>query len=78
MIVVQIDERGGEPGAAGVGELVVIEQFDEIREDRRSDLDGAIVGIDHFGASAPAKDLFKAYGFTAQHVIEAIERVLAK
>jgi transketolase len=23
-----------------------------------------IVGIDHFGASAPAKDLFKAYGFT--------------
>jgi transketolase len=28
-------------------------------------LKGEIVGIDHFGASAPAKDLFKAYGFTA-------------
>jgi transketolase len=41
-------------------------------------LQGEIVGINHFGASAPAKDLFKAYGFTAQHVVEAIEKVLAK
>ena len=41
-------------------------------------LQGQIVGIDHFGASAPAKDLFKAYGFTAQHVVEAIEKVLGK
>ncbi len=39
---------------------------------------GEIVGINHFGASAPAKDLFKAYGFTAEHVVEAIEKVLAK
>jgi len=39
-------------------------------------LQGAVVGIDHFGASAPAKDLFKAYGFTAEHVIEAIERII--
>jgi transketolase len=36
------------------------------------------VGIDHFGASAPAKDLFKAYGFTPDKVVEAIEKVLAK
>jgi transketolase len=41
-------------------------------------LQGEIVGINHFGASAPAKDLFKAYGFTAEHVVEAIEKVLAK
>jgi transketolase len=41
-------------------------------------LQGEIVGIDHFGASAPAKDLFKAYGFTAEHVGEAIDKVLAK
>ena len=39
---------------------------------------GEIIGIDHFGASAPAKDLFKAYGFTPEHVVEAIEKVLAK
>jgi transketolase len=39
-------------------------------------LDGEIVGIDHFGASAPAKELFKAYGFTAERVIAAIGKVL--
>ncbi len=41
-------------------------------------LEGEIVGIDHFGASAPAKELFKAYGFTAERVIAAIDKVLAK
>jgi transketolase len=40
-------------------------------------LQGRIVGIDHFGASSPAKELFKAYGFTADHVVEAIEKVLS-
>jgi transketolase len=40
-------------------------------------LQGQIVGINHFGASAPAKELFKAYGFTPEHVVEAIEKVLA-
>ncbi len=39
-------------------------------------LKGQIVGIDHFGASAPAKELFKHYGFTAEHVMQAIEKVL--
>ncbi|HEY2677502.1 MAG TPA: transketolase [Steroidobacteraceae bacterium] len=37
---------------------------------------GQVVGIDHFGASAPAKVLFAQYGFTAEKVIEAIEKVL--
>ena len=40
-------------------------------------LQGEIVGINHFGASAPAKDLFKAYGFTPEHVVAAIEKVLS-
>jgi len=40
-------------------------------------LTGVVVGIDHFGASAPAKELFKAYGFTAERVLEAIDEVCA-
>ena len=40
-------------------------------------LTGQVVGIDHFGASAPAKDLFKQYGFTAEHVLQAIDKVMA-
>src|ERR1700675_1279080 len=39
-------------------------------------LQGEVVGINHFGASAPGKDVFKAYGFTSEHVVEAIEKVL--
>jgi transketolase len=39
-------------------------------------LQGEVVGIDHFGASAPAKELFKAYGFTPERVAEAIAKVL--
>jgi transketolase len=31
-------------------------------------LDGDIVGLDHFGASAPANVIFKEYGFTAENV----------
>jgi transketolase len=41
-------------------------------------LTGEIIGIDHFGASAPAKDLFKAYGFTPERVAAAIEKVSGK
>ncbi len=40
-------------------------------------LTGQVVGIDHFGASAPAKDLFKQYGFTPEHVLQAIDKVMA-
>jgi transketolase len=41
-------------------------------------LQGQIVGIDHFGASAPAKVLFAQFGFTPQHVVQAIDKVLAQ
>lgn len=34
-------------------------------------LDGAVIGIDRFGASAPAGDLFQHFGFTVDKVIEA-------
>jgi transketolase len=41
-------------------------------------LDGQIIGIDHFGASAPAKVLFDKFGFTSAKVSEAIDKVLAR
>jgi transketolase len=40
-------------------------------------LEGRVIGIDHFGASAPAKDLFARYGFTADNVCAAVLEVLA-
>ena len=38
---------------------------------------GAIVGIDRFGESAPAGELFKLFGFTAERVAAAVTSVLA-
>ncbi|HEY8026509.1 MAG TPA: transketolase [Burkholderiaceae bacterium] len=40
-------------------------------------LEGAVVGIDTFGESAPAGVLFKHFGLTADHVGDAVKRVLA-
>jgi transketolase len=40
--------------------------------------DGAIVGIDRFGASAPGGTVLKAFGFTPENVAEKAEAVLLK
>ena len=37
---------------------------------------GAIVGLDHFGASAPYQTLYKEFGLTAEKVAEAATRVV--
>ncbi len=37
---------------------------------------GAVVGIDRFGESAPGPELFKFFGFTTEHVVQAVKSVL--
>ncbi|NYT62319.1 transketolase [Alcaligenaceae bacterium] len=39
-------------------------------------LDGAVIGIDTYGESAPAGVLFKFFGLTVEHVAAAVEQVL--
>jgi transketolase len=39
-------------------------------------LQGKVVGIDRFGESAPAGELFKYFGFTVENVVKAVESVL--
>ncbi|MYN13196.1 transketolase [Pusillimonas sp. TS35] len=38
--------------------------------------DGAVVGLDRYGESAPGGALFKFFGFTPERVVEAVENVL--
>jgi len=38
---------------------------------------GEIVGVDRFGASAPAKVLFEYYGLTVEKVVEAVHKSIA-
>src|SRR5688572_26305877 len=39
-------------------------------------LEGAVVGIDRFGESAPAADVFKHFGFTAENIVAVVRSLL--
>jgi transketolase len=39
-------------------------------------LDGKVIGIDRFGESAPADQLFKEFGFTTENVVKAVESLI--
>jgi transketolase len=41
-------------------------------------LNGKVIGIDRFGESAPAGDLFTYFGFTVENVVGAVESVVLK
>ncbi|MGE0114776.1 MAG: transketolase [Steroidobacteraceae bacterium] len=43
---------------------------------RYAGLKGTVIGMDSFGASAPAKDLFKRFGFTVENVVQITQQVL--
>lgn len=38
---------------------------------------GRVIGIDHYGASGKGPELFKKFGFTAEHVRQTIDELLA-
>jgi transketolase len=39
-------------------------------------LEGAVIGIDRFGESAPAGELFKLFGFTPERIVAAVQSKL--
>ena len=41
-------------------------------------LEGAVVGIDRFGESAPAVELFKFFGFTVENVVKTVQSTIQK
>ena len=41
-------------------------------------LDGKVIGMTTFGASAPFSDLLKKFGFTVENVVETVKKVLSK
>ena len=41
-------------------------------------LEGAVVGIDRFGESAPAADVFRHFGFTPENIVAAVRKVLGE
>ncbi|MGB9429386.1 MAG: transketolase [Gammaproteobacteria bacterium] len=39
---------------------------------------GGVIGMDRYGESAPAKDVFEYFGFTVEHVVKTVEAVVGK
>jgi transketolase len=39
-------------------------------------LDGEVIGMNSFGASAPADTLFAQFGFTVERVLDAVQRMM--
>ena len=39
-------------------------------------LEGAVIGIDRYGESAPGPELFKYFGFSVDKVVDAVKSVI--
>ena len=57
---------------------VAIEAAASFGWERYIGTDGIFIGMKGFGASAPAKDLYKHFGITAENVITQITKRFAK
>ena len=60
-----------------VGARVSVEAASPFGWERYVGLTGAIIGVDHFGASAQGPVVMSHYGFTVEHVIATARAVLA-
>ncbi|TMF40509.1 MAG: transketolase [Chloroflexi bacterium] len=61
---------------ASVGARVSVEAGVSLGWDRWVGPDGAIVGLDHYGASAPAGTIFERFGFSVDRVVDVARGVL--
>ncbi|MEM9667163.1 MAG: transketolase C-terminal domain-containing protein, partial [Bacteroidota bacterium] len=44
--------------------------------ERYTGLDGRIIGVDHFGASAPYETLYREFGLTVEAIVEAAQTLM--
>ena len=61
---------------SGVSARVVVEAGVTDGWYKYTGLKGKVIGINRFGESAPAGELFKYFGFTVENVVKAVESVL--
>jgi len=55
---------------------VAVEAGASLGWSRFTGLDGKIIGLDRFGASAPARDAFEYFGFRAANVVDAVKSLV--
>jgi transketolase len=57
---------------------VSIEAASPFGWERYAGLEGGIIGVNHFGASAPGPVVMRAFGFTPEHVVDTAKAVLKR
>jgi transketolase len=60
----------------GVKARVSIEAGSTLGWERYVGLDGAIIGLDRFGGSAPGEIVMRELGFTPEHVVQAAKSLI--
>jgi transketolase len=63
---------------AGTRARIAVEAASRFGWDRYVGLDGAVLGLDDFGASAPAADLYREFGLTVEALVSLAGRVVAE
>ena len=63
---------------ANVKARVAIEAATTLGWERYVGAEGVALGIDHFGASAPAAELYERFGLTAQRMAEEAENLVKR
>jgi transketolase len=61
-----------------IRDRVAVEAGHRMSWDRWLGLDGVMVGMDTFGASAPSKDLYAHFGITAKAVAARVRELIGR
>lgn len=57
---------------------IAIEAAASLSWDRYTGLEGAVIGLDRFGLSAPGDEVMKEFGFTTEHVCEVSRQMMQR
>lgn len=74
----QSDEYKESIMPSSVRKRIAVEAGSSFGWHKYSGIDGKVISIDHFGASAPGKTLFEKFGFTVDNIVEKSKLLLKK
>ena len=62
----------------GAAPRIAIEAASKFGWEKYVGLDGDIIGMDGFGASGPAEQLYEHFGITVEEVVDSVKNLLKK